>query len=301
METRVVLLLLAALLCAGLLPWAATADSKPVFCIKSDLYKGPIRCNKTVDEIFTVDQFEAMFNHRNEPQAHAQGFWDYTSFIDAAKTFQEQGFAVTGGDDLQKRELAAFFAHVAHETTCGYSAAKDGPYAWGLCYKEELSPPKLYCVRSLLYPCALGASYHGRGAMPLYWNDNYGISGQALKYDLIHNPDLVANNATVAFQTAILRWMSPVKLNQPSAHDVMVNKWKPTKNDTDSFRFPGFGMTINILNGDLECGHGTDPRMEDRIAHYQYFLRILAPDADEGQNLDCGLQAILNLPTDARM
>lgn len=52
----------------------------------------------------------------------------------------------------------------------GWPGAKDSPYAWGLCYNRELSPTYEYCKGDeLLYPCAPGASYHGRGAFPLYW------------------------------------------------------------------------------------------------------------------------------------
>ncbi|XP_002985308.2 chitinase-like protein 1 [Selaginella moellendorffii] len=252
--------------------------------------------NKTVAEIFTSDLFDLMFNHRNEPQTHAQGFYDHYSFITAAKTMEKEGFGVTGGETVQKREIAAFLAHVAHETTCGYSAAKGGPYAWGLCYKEELSPPKIYCEDSFLYPCSKGVSYHGRGALPLYWNYNYGPAAKYLKLDLMNHPEMVSENATVAFQAAIFKWITPVKPKQPSPHEVMVNKWKPSRNDTLSFRSPGFGMTINIMAGDDECGHGSDPKMEDRIAHYNYFLNIIDKDVDPGLNLDCGSQGVLNPP-----
>lgn len=51
----------------------------------------------------------------------------------------------------------------------GWSVAPKGPLAWGLCYKEELSPDSLYCEPSYKYPCVPGISYHGRGAMPVYW------------------------------------------------------------------------------------------------------------------------------------
>jgi hypothetical protein len=78
----------------------------------------PETCNKTVSDLVTVDVFEAMFNHRNDPTAHAQGFWTFDSFMDAAKIYEPLGFGSIGGLDIQNRELAAFFAHVAHETSC---------------------------------------------------------------------------------------------------------------------------------------------------------------------------------------
>jgi hypothetical protein len=78
----------------------------------------PETCNKTVSDLVTVDVFEAMFNHRNDPTAHAQGFWTFDSFMDAAKIYEPLGFGSIGGLDVQNRELAAFFAHVAHSTSC---------------------------------------------------------------------------------------------------------------------------------------------------------------------------------------
>nr|ABK23781.1 unknown [Picea sitchensis] len=282
---------------------AAAADedqamkSKKIACIKGAECK-----NKTISELFTVDQFESLFSHRNAPMAHAQGFWDYHSFITAAAHFEPKGFGATGGDLVQKKELAAFFAHVATETSCeslmaqSSTATTDSPTKWGLCYKEELSPDSTYCESSLVYPCAPGVSYHGRGALPVYWNYNYGQLGQALKVDLLHHAEDLSQNATLAFQAAMWRWMNPIKVKQPSAHQVMVGKWVPTKNDTNSLRHPGFGMTINILKGEAECGDGSDDKqMNKRIAHYLYFLDQLDVGRDNaGDNLDCSDQKVLN-------
>lgn len=77
-----------------------------------------IKCNKTVSDLFTVEMFEGMFKHRNDRVSHAQDVWSYGSFLSAVKMFEKAGFGSVGGDEVQKRELAAFFAHVAHETSC---------------------------------------------------------------------------------------------------------------------------------------------------------------------------------------
>lgn len=90
-------------------------STQGLVCTKDFKEKG---CNKTVSDIFTVDMFEGMFNHRNDRVAHAQSFWSYDGFMAASKMFEKDGFASVGGEDVQKRELAAFFAHVAHETSC---------------------------------------------------------------------------------------------------------------------------------------------------------------------------------------
>lgn len=283
--------LLALALCLNV----SLASKKMKICDKGWECKGAYCCNQTISEIFTVDNFEELFSKRNTPVAHAVGFWDYYSFINAAAQFEGIGFGTTGGQVMQQKELAAFLGNVAAETSCGYNVATGGPTAWGLCYKEEMSPDQLYCDQNLLYPCAPGASYHGRGALPIYWNFNYGPIGEALKLDLLTSPDMVSNNATIGFLTAMWRWMNPIKPKQPSAHDVFVGNWKPTKNDTESYRLPGFGMVINVLNGGLECGKGDIDAMNNRISHYLYFLDLLGVGREQaGDNLDCGQQVPLN-------
>ena len=53
----------------------------------------------------------------------------------------------------------------------GYGVATGGPLAWGLCYNKEMSPSQTYCDDTFkyTYPCTPGVSYHGRGALPIYW------------------------------------------------------------------------------------------------------------------------------------
>lgn len=56
--------------------------------------------------------------------------------------------------------------------------ATGGPLAWGLCYNKEMSPSKLYCddYYKYTYPCTPGVSYHGRGALPIYWYVPYSLT-----------------------------------------------------------------------------------------------------------------------------
>ncbi|XP_031112981.1 chitinase-like protein 1 [Ipomoea triloba] len=240
-------------------------------------------CNLTITDIFDTYQFENLFAKRNSPIAHAVGFWDYRSFILASADFQPLGFATTGGKKMQMKELSAFLGHVGSKTSCGYGVATGGPLAWGLCYNKEMSPSQDYCddFYKLTYPCAPGAQYYGRGALPLYWNFNYGAAGEGLKVDLLNHPEYVEQNATIAFQAAMWRWMTPMKKGQPSAHDAFVGNWKPTKNDTLEHRVPGFGTTMNILYGDLVCGQGDVDSMNNIISHYQYYLDLLGVGREE--------------------
>ncbi|GAB4858031.1 serine/threonine protein kinase, CMGC, dual-specificity [Ancistrocladus abbreviatus] len=256
-------------------------------------------CNQTISDYFQVYQFENLFPKRNSPVAHAVGFWDYHSFITAAAVYQPLGFGTTGGKLMGQKEVAAFLGHVGSKTSCGYSVATGGPFAWGLCYNKELSPSQSYCDEyyKYTYPCAPGVEYYGRGALPIYWNYNYGATGEALKVNLLDHPEYIEQNATLAFQAAICRWMSPVKKGQPSAHDAFIGNWKPTKNDTLSKRVPGFGTTMNILYGDLVCGKGDIDDMNNIISHYLYYLDLLGVGREYGgtsEVLTCAEQKPFN-------
>jgi len=61
--------------------------------------------------------------------------------------------------------------------------------------------------------------------------------------------------------------------------------WEPTEADVAAGRRPGFGMSVNIINGGLECGIPTDDRVRDRIQFFRHFVEVLG--TTEGENLDC--------------
>ncbi|KAK9135425.1 hypothetical protein Syun_014755 [Stephania yunnanensis] len=254
-------------------------------------------CNQTISDLFQAYNFEQLFTKRNSPVAHAVGFWDYQSFILASTEFQALGFGTTGGKLMQMKEIAAFLGHVGAKTSCGYGVATGGPLAWGLCYNHEMSPSQSYCAEDYVYPCTPGAEYYGRGALPVYWNYNYGKIGEGLKLDLLNHPEYIEQNATIAFQTAMYTWMTPKKKKQPSAHDVFVGNWKPTKNDTLAKRVPGFGSTMNILYGDLVCCQGDVDQMNNIMSHYQYYLDLMGVGREEAgphEVLSCGEQKAFN-------
>ncbi|KAI3727345.1 hypothetical protein L1987_67158 [Smallanthus sonchifolius] len=103
-----------------------------------------------------------MLKYRNDPRCRANGFYTYTAFINAARSYN--GFGTTGSSDDQKRELAAFFAQTSHETTGGWSTAPDGQFAWGYCFVREQNQANRYCD-SPDWPCP--QSYFGRGPIQL--------------------------------------------------------------------------------------------------------------------------------------
>jgi len=191
-----------------------------------------------------------------------------------------------------KKELAAFFANVAHETRHGQT----GKYNDGLMFLHELNTNLPYTGDNVEYPPVAGKNYYGRGPLQLSYNANYGYASDCIYGDkkvLLNNPDLLTTDPVAAFKAAIYFWMSPQD-SKPAAHDVMIGKWQPNTNDKAKGRTPGFGMTINIINGALECNKGeTTDGMTDRIGFYQHFLTLLGVN-DANCACSCGKMAPFN-------
>lgn len=250
---------------------------------------GDASANGGIVQVVSPGLFAEMFLHRSDPVCEGE-LLSYEALVAAAATFP--AFCNQGSLAERRREAAAFLAHASHETTGGWPTAPDGPYAWGLCFKEELGCGKGactgYCAPSTAWPCAAGQTYHGRGPMQLSWNYNYGQAGEALGLDLLHQPDLATSDGTVAWRTALWFWMTP-QAPKPSCHDVMVGLWTPSASDISLNRSPGFGMTVNIINGGLECNLGNDARVNDRIGFYKRYSALIG--VDPGPNLDCASMA----------
>lgn len=85
---------------------------------------------------------------------------------------------------------------------------------------------------------------------------NYGPFSKVIYGDvtvLLNNPDLVAQEGWLAVSSAIWFYTTP-QSPKPSMHDVVAGFWKPNSNDLAAGITSGFGATINIINGGVECG-----------------------------------------------
>ncbi|XP_020213678.1 chitinase 10 [Cajanus cajan] len=239
-----------------------------------------------VSSLITKTLFDTFFLHKDDTACPAKDFYTYDSFIRASKLFP--AFGSTGCLATRKREIAAFLAQISHETTGGWATAPDGPFAWGLCFKEEINPQSNYCdSTNTQWPCFPGKTYKGRGPIQLSWNYNYGPAGKALGFDGLKNPEIVANNSVIAFKTALWFWMTEQK-PKPSCHEVMVGTYEPTEADIAANRTLGYGLVTNIINGGLECGIPDDARVNDRIGFFQRYTKLL--NVDTGPDLDCANQ-----------
>lgn len=198
-------------------------------------------------------QFNQMFPSRNP-------FYTYSGLTAALSAYP--GFANTGSDTVKRQEAAAFLANVGHETG-------------GLVYVVEQNTANYphYCDTGQPYGCPAGQSaYYGRGPIQLSWNFNYKAAGDALGIDLLGNPYLVEQNASVAWKTGLWYWNTQNGPGTMTAHNAMVNG-------------AGFGETIRSINGSLECNGGNPAQVQSRIDRYQAFVQILG--TTPGSNLSC--------------
>ncbi|XP_057862168.2 endochitinase 4-like [Cryptomeria japonica] len=211
------------------------------------------RSIESIQSIITKDFFNQI---KSGISASCVGnnFYTYDGFISAAKASNFGGFGTTGSLEVRKRELAAFFANVAHETG-------------NLCYVEEVEKDT-YCEPSKQYPCPSGNQYYGRGPLQLSWNYNYGAAGKYVGFPLLKNPDLVAQKPDVAFKTSLWFWMINSNCHKAmTAHDGK-----------------GFGSTIRAINGG-ECDGGRTLAVQERIRLYKEFCERL--HVSPGPNLTC--------------
>ncbi len=198
-------------------------------------------------------QFNQMFPSRNS-------FYTYNGLTAALSAYP--GFAGTGSDTVKKQEAAAFLANVNHETG-------------GLVHIVEQNTANYphYCDTGQPYGCPAGqAAYYGRGPVQLSWNFNYKAAGDALGIDLLRNPHLVQQDASVAWKTGLWYWNTQSGPGTMTPHNAMVNG-------------AGFGETIRSINGSLECGGRNPAQVQSRIASYQRFASILG--VTPGNNLSC--------------
>ena len=270
------------------------SDAKPLQYISSRSNIGKYLNAKKWNELFPN-----RYGLKNgKTIAGYKDLYAFNAFAQAAGKFP--GFLNNTDDKLNKRELAAFLANIAQETSGGWANAPGGYFLWGLHFAEEQGCENGCAnysdTNNKTYPVVKGVSYHGRGPKQLSWNYNYGqfsIAYFGNKETLLKNPSLLSTDPLISFSSAIWFWMTS-QAPKPSCHDIMTGKWQPTPHDIEMGRLPGFGATVNVINGGIECGNNDAlTKTQYRYSYYLYFCKYL--QVDPGPNVKCGTQKPFNL------
>jgi len=259
-----------------------------------------------VEFILSEDNFEDLF-----PRRHST--YTYRRLLQAIGKFPaicNYNESEDKSDKVCRKTLATMFAHFTQET--GNHNPSDADYdEWrqGLsvvresgctdnsqgcgynsnCEDTDLITRKWACGGTK----GKYKKYYGRGAKQLSYNFNYGQFSQAMFGDgrlLLDYPDFVATTwLNLASATWFYTTPQPPK---PSMLHVIDGTWVPNSEDKRNGIEPGFGATINIINGGLECNkkNGRESNQaKNRIAYYKQFAWYLYVDY-KNESLGCANQ-----------
>ncbi|KAI3411679.1 BSD domain-containing protein [Psidium guajava] len=200
-----------------------------------------------VGNIVTARFFNRIISQASSSCA-GKKFYSRQAFLKALGSFPR--FGRVGSVTASKREIAAFFAHVTHET--GH-----------FCYTEEIYKGT-YCTPTANCPCKQGEKYFGRGPLQLTWNYNYCAAGKSLGFDGLNKPETVAKDPVIAFKTAFWFWKQ--------------------NNIQSKLSSQGFAATIRAINGG-ECKLVKKDAVRARVKYYTNYCKQFG--VTPGPNLSC--------------
>ena len=251
-----------------------------------------------------------LFPWRNGDPSISDGSKTYTwdGFLKAAKNYPEfadQRHGLSTSVEARLREVAAFLANAAHTTAypssgsyalsnlggelgstrydAGYyfqqepaCAVGGANYGQDICSYCDASHADYGEACAWLYAddsTKVDDFYYGRGPLQLQWNYHYGAFAEDYYSSadlLLYEPNKLVTDSEAAFASALWRWMTPMD-GKPSPHQVMTDQYEEQANFN---RYPSFGMTINVLNGEQECGTAYDEDSNrNRIGHFITILK----------------------------
>lgn len=220
-------------------------------CQEGPCFASPEPTNVSVSSIVTQAFFDSIIGAA-DPSCPGKNFYSRSVFLQAIDSYPL--FGREGSVNDSKLEIAAFFAHVTHET--GH-----------MCYIEEIDgASKDYCQETnTRYPCAGDVGYYGRGPLQLSWNYNYGPAGENIGFDGLNHPEIVADDNIISFKASLWYWMNYV-------HSIIVSG-------------QGFGETIRAINGNLECDGANQATVRARVEYFTAYCQDFG--ISPGDNLYC--------------
>ncbi len=202
--------------------------------------------------------------------------YTYTRFLQAIGKFPAFCGEYTDGRDsdaICKRSIVTAFAHFSQETgghidkenvsdnpqgleewqqalvhvrEMGWSEGQEG-YTTG-CGQNDWQNAR--------WPCEPNQGYFGRGAKQLSYHFNYGAFSEVMFNGdasiLLKNPSLVADS-WLNLASAIWFFLTP-QAPKPAMLHVIDRTWTPSIREKEAGIGYGFGTTINVINGGIECG-----------------------------------------------
>ncbi|MBE0357072.1 chitinase [Pseudoalteromonas phenolica] len=219
--------------------------------------------------------------------------YTYTRFLRAIGKFPAFCGEYTDGRDsdaICKKSIITAFAHFAQET--GGHIAKDNisdnpqqleEWQQALVHVREMGWSEgqpgytTGCGQNdwqnRRWPCADGQGYFGRGAKQLSYHFNYGAFSEVMFNGdatvLLNNPGLVADS-WLNLASAIWFFLTP-QAPKPAMLHVIDRTWVPSQKELAAGIGYGFGTTINVINGGIECGeqNRTKGQPVNRIRYWE--------------------------------
>lgn len=256
---------------------------------------------KRVESILGSDKWDHIFPLRDPS-------YTYTKFLQAIGKFPAVCGTYTDGrdsDGICRKGLATMFAHFAQETGGHESWRPEAEWRQGLVFLREMGwkegqkggyngecNPNVW--QGQTWPCGKDAdgdfvSYFGRGAKQLSYNYNYGPFSDAMfgtVKTLLDKPELVADT-WLNLASAVFFYVTP-QAPKPSMLHVIDGTWQPNDHDKANGLVPGFGVTIQIINGGVECGGPQDIAQGlNRISYYKSEAEYLKVPVPANEVLGC--------------
>ncbi len=281
-----------------------TLDTASVEAVAAGRAANPVNV-KRVERLLSSNDWQNLFVMRDPS-------YTYVRFLQAIAKFPAVCADYSDGrnaDAICRKGLATMFAHFAQETGAHDPNSATPQWRQGLYFLKEAGcrdddtscgynaecDPATW--QGQTWPCGKNPNgsfkkYYGRGAKQLSYNYNYGPFSDAMfgtVRTLLEKPELVADT-WLNLASAVFFYVYP-QPPKPSMLHVIDGTWKPNAADAAANITAGFGATINIINGGIECNSGTDkPQATNRISYYKSMANYFAVPVPTTEALSCATQ-----------